>query len=222
LESNSMIPAILGRKIGMTQIFDDAGVRTPVTIVEAGPCVVLQIKQRDGGDGYNAVQLGFDDVRPHRSTLPEIGHARRAGTAPKRFVREIRLEAPPDGRVGDTVTVEAFQEGQVHYVDVRGTSKGKGFQGGMKRHGFGGQPGSHGTERKHRAPGSIGGHASNLGMGKIKKGKRMAGRMGAGRVTARCQRLVSVDPEHNVLLIKGSVPGPSGGYVIVRKSKTKQ
>jgi large subunit ribosomal protein L3 len=166
--------------------------------------------------------LGFDDVKPHRSTLPEIGHARQATTAPKRFVREIRLDAPADGQVGDTVTVEVFQEAKVQYVDVRGISKGKGFQGGMKRHRFGGQPASHGTERKHRSPGSIGGHASNLGMGTIKTGKRLAGRMGGGRVTARCQRLVSVDPEHNVLLIKGGIPGPNGGYVIVRRSKTRQ
>jgi len=216
-----MIPAILGRKIGMTQVFDEDGARTPVTIVEAGPCVVLQVKRADGPDGYHAVQLGFDDVKPHRSTLPEIGHARKAGTAPKRFVREIRLDEPTDRKVGDTVTVEVFSEANVQYVDVRGVSKGKGFQGPMKRHGFGGQPASHGTERKHRSPGSIGGHASDLGKGRIKKGKRMAGRTGGERVTVRCQRLISVDPEHNMLLIKGSIPGPNGGYVIVRKSKTK-
>ena len=213
-----MIPAILGRKVGMTQVFDASGERIPVTLVEAGPCQVLQVKSADGPDGYHAVQLGFDDVKPHRATLAEIGHARRARTAPKRFVREIRLSEPTDKKIGDTITVEIFKEQGVRFVDVVGTSKGKGFQGAMKRWGFGGQPASHGTERKHRSPGSLSGHASNRGMGPIKKGKRMAGHMGDRRVTARCQALVDVDSEHNLLLIRGSVPGPNGGYVVVRRA----
>lgn len=217
-----MVPAILGKKIGMTQVFDPAGGRIPVTIVVAGPCVVLQVKRADESDGYNGVQLGFDDVKPHRSTLPEIGHARKAGTAPKRYIREIRLSEPSEEQVGDTVTVELFQEGDVKYVDVTGVSKGKGFQGGMRRWGFGGMPASHGTERKHRAPGSIGGRASNTGTGPgPKKGKQMAGRMGGVRQTIRNQPLVAVDTEHNLLLIRGAVPGPNGGYVVVRKSKTR-
>lgn len=217
-----MVPAILGKKIGMTQVFDPAGGRIPVTIVVAGPCVVLQVKRADESDGYNGVQLGFDDVKPHRSTLPEIGHARKAGTAPKRDIREIRLSEPSEEQVGDTVTVELFQEGNVKYVDVTGVSKGKGFQGGMRRWGFGGMPASHGTERKHRAPGSIGGRASNTGTGPgPKKGKQMAGRMGGVRQTIRNQPLVAVDTEHNLLLIRGAVPGPNGGYVVVRKSKTR-
>lgn len=217
-----MVPAILGKKIGMTQVFDPAGGRIPVTIVVAGPCVVLQVKQADGSDGYNGVQLGFDDVKPHRSTLPEIGHARKAGTAPKRYIREIRLSEPSEEQVGDTVTVELFQEGDVKYVDVTSVSKGKGFQGGMRRWGFGGMPASHGTERKHRAMGSIGGRASNTGTGPgPKKGKKMAGRMGGVRQTIRNQPLVAVDAEHNLLLIRGAVPGPNGGYVVVRKSKTR-
>ncbi len=216
-----MIPAILGKKVGMTQIFDESGQRIPVTLIEAGPCVVLQVKSNETRDGYCAVQLGFEDVKPHRSTLPEIGHARNAKTAPKRFVREIRLPGPTDRNVGDTVTVDIFKENEVKFVDVVGVSKGKGFQGGMKRWGFGGQPASHGVERKHRSPGSINGHATDLGGGRIKKGKRMAGHTGNRRVTIQSQMLVDVDPEHNLLLVRGAVPGPKGGYVIVRKAKKK-
>lgn len=217
-----MIPALLARKVGMTQIFAPDGARTAVTLLEAGPCVVLQVKQAAGTDGYDAVQLGFVDVKPHRSTLPEIGHAKKAKTSPKRFVREIRLAAPTDRQVGDTLTVDLFQEGDVKYVDIVGTTKGRGTQGGMKRWGFGGQPASHGTERKHRSPGSIGGRGQNRGTsGAIKKGKRMGGHMGHVRRTARCQSLVGVDTENNLLLVAGSVPGPNGGYVVVRKSKTR-
>jgi large subunit ribosomal protein L3 len=221
LECREMIPAILGRKVGMTQIFDPSGARIPVTLVEAGPCVVMRVKTSDSKDDYDAVQLGFDDVKPHRATMAEIGLARKAKTAPKRFVREIRLPEATDKAVGEMVTVDIFSENDVKYVDVVAVSKGKGFQGVMKRWGFGGQPASHGTERKHRSPGSINGHATYLGGGRIKKGKRMAGQTGNKRVTARCQALVDVDSENNVLLIKGSVPGPNGGYVVVRKSKTR-
>lgn len=217
-----MIPAILGRKVGMTQVFDPSGRRMPVTIVEAGPCVVLQVKQVDGGDRYHAVQLGWGDVKPHRSTLPAIGHARRAGTAPKRFIREIRLAEPTDKRVGDTVTVELFKAAEVKYVDVIGTTKGKGFQGAMGRWGFGGQPASRGTERKHRSPGSLSARASNRGRsGAMKKGVRMAGHEGAVRRTVRCQPLVSIDTDNNLLVIQGAIPGPAGGFVVVRKSKTR-
>lgn len=217
-----MIPAIIGRKIGMTQVFDPSGVRVPVTVVEAGPCVVLQVKRADGPDGYDSVQLGFADVKPHRSTLPEIGHARRAGTAPKACVREIRLSEPAEHNVGDTITVEIFQEADVKYVDVTGITKGKGTQGGMKRWGFGGQSASHGTERKHRSPGSISSRAQNRGTsGAMKKGRRMAGHMGYVRQTMRNQSLVAVDAESNMLLIRGSIPGPNGGFVMVRKSKTR-
>lgn len=217
-----MLPAILGKKVGMTQIFEASGQRLPVTLVEAGPCVVMQVKTVDGPDGYHAVQLGFGDVKPHRSTLPEIGHARKAQTAPKRFVREIRLAEAADKAVGDTVTVGVFEEAGVKFVDVIGITKGRGFAGGMKRHGFGGMPASHGTERKHRSPGSIAGRGQNRGTsGAIKKGKRMAGHMGSTRRTTPCQALVGVDAEHNLLLIRGAVPGPIGGFVIVRKAKTR-
>ncbi len=219
-----MIPAILGRKIGMTQIFNaETGARVPVTVVQAGPCTVLQAKTADGPDGYNGLQLGFEDVKPHRSTLPEIGHARKSNTAPKRFVREFRLEEASDKGVGDTITVDIFAENEVKWVDVVGTTKGKGFQGGMRRWGFGGQPASHGTERKHRSPGSIGGRAQNLGTSSaIKKGKKMAGHMGHNRCTIRSQELMKVDAENNMLLIRGAVPGPNGGFVIVRKAKTRE
>jgi large subunit ribosomal protein L3 len=217
-----MFPAILGKKVGMTQVFDATGTRVPVTLVQAGPCVVLQVKAADGADGYHAVQLGFDDVKPHRSTLAEIGHARKAQTAPKRFVREVRLTEAADKQVGDTVTVEVFQQAQVRFVDVTGVSKGKGFQGVMKRWGFGGQPGSHGTERKHRSPGTISGRSQNRGTsGAIKRGGHMAGHQGDARQTMRCQALVAVDAEHNLLLIRGAIPGAAGGYVIVRKAKTR-
>jgi large subunit ribosomal protein L3 len=217
-----MVPAILGKKVGMTQVFDAAGQRVPVTIVEAGPCVVLQVKSTDGPDGYHSVQLGFDDVKPHRSTLAEIGHARKAGTPPKRCVREIRLDQPSARQVGETVTVDVFQSGQVKYVDVIGITKGKGFQGVMGRWGMGGQCASHGTERKHRSPGSISGRAQNRGTsGAGKKGRHMAGHQGDVRRTVRNQPLVAVDAEHNMLLIGGSLPGPAGGYVMVRKSKTR-
>lgn len=217
-----MVPAILGKKVGMTQIFDQDGKCIPVTVIQAGPCTVLQVKTVDGADRYNAVQLGFGDVKPHRSTIPEIGHARAAKTSPKAFVREIRTAEPSDKSVGDTVTVEIFTDHDVKYVDVTGTTKGKGFQGGMRRHGFGGMPASHGCERKHRGPGSISSHSQNLGTsGAIKKGKRMAGHMGHVRCVARCQALIAVDAEANMLLVAGSVPGPKNGYVLIRKSKTR-
>lgn len=216
-----MIPAILGRKMGMTQVFDPTGKRVSVTIVQAGPCVVLQVKTSAGKDGYDAVQLGFDDVKPHRTTCAEIGHARKAQTAPKRFVREIRLTDATTRGVGELVKADIMDG--VKFVDVIGTSKGKGFQGAMVRWGFGGMPASHGTERKHRAPGSISAHATNRGnSGAIKKGKRMAGHTGHVQRTARCQALVGIDVENNLLLIEGGVPGPEGGYVVVRQSKTRK
>ena len=205
----------------MTKVFDQAGTAIPVTVVQAGPCTVMQVRTQER-DGYDAVQLGYADLKPHRSTLPMIGHAAQAKTAPKRFIREVRLEEPADQAVGDLVTVEIFEQARVEYVDVAGTTKGRGFQGGMKRHGFGGMPASHGTERKHRAPGSISSHGTDLGRGgNIKKGKKMAGHMGHARRTAKNQRLVGIDKEKDLLLIGGSVPGPNGGYVVVRQAKTK-
>ncbi|MBN1554190.1 MAG: 50S ribosomal protein L3 [Phycisphaerae bacterium] len=214
-----MLSALVGKKIGMTQVYDEQGVLHPVTVVQAGPCTILQVKTVET-DGYNAVQIGYEDVKAHRATKPMIGHAAKVGAKAKKFIREIRVEEPPDGvQAGASVDVDAFEG--VPYVDVIGTSKGKGFAGVMKRHNFGGQPASHGTERKHRSPGSIGGHATNLGTGpKPKKGKRMSGHMGHERVTTRNHKLIGIDKEHHLLLIQGAVPGPSGRYVMVRTSKT--
>lgn len=215
-----MISALLGKKVGMTQVFDPKGERVPVTIVQAGPCVVLQSKTTKTKDGYNAVQLGFEDVKPHRSTLAAIGHARASKTAPKRFIREVRLGTEPTVNVGDVLRVDLFNE--IKFVDVIGITKGKGFQGGMKRWGFGGQSSSHGTERKHRSPGSISSRGAERGRsGAIKKGKKMAGHMGDTQRTSRNLALVGVDTDNNVLLIKGSIPGSNDGYVIVRQSKTR-
>ena len=214
-----MIPALLGKKIGMTQVYDDAGVLHPVTVVQAGPCTVLQLKTGKT-DGYSAVQVGFGDVKAHRATKPLIGHAAKANAKPQRFVREFRMDEPADDvEVGTELTVELFDE--IQFVDVVGMSKGKGFAGGMKRHGLGGQQASHGVKRRHRSIGSINGHATNLGRGgKIKKGKRMAGHMGAVTVTSRKHKLVGVDKENNLLLIKGPIPGANGGFVTIQKSKT--
>jgi large subunit ribosomal protein L3 len=210
---------LLGKKVGMTQIYNDLGNLVPVTVIQAGPCQVMQVKTIET-DGYNAVQLGYDEIKPARRKHPQIGHAKKANTTPKRFIKEMRLDegAEQQYEVGNSVTVSVFAEEK--YVDVVGTSKGKGFAGVMKRHGFGGFPASHGTERKHRAPGSIASYSSDAGHGAgPKKGKRMAGHMGNCRVTMKNHRLVEVDEEKNLLIIKGSVPGPAGGYCIVRSAK---
>ena len=211
---------ILGKKVGMTQVYDEAGRMTPVTVIQAGPCPVLQVKSVEK-DGYKAFQLGFDDVKTSRVKKPAEGHAKKANTAAKRFIREWRLTAKDTAayNAGDMVAVSIFAE--TKYVDVIGVSKGKGFQGVMKRHNFGGFPFSHGTERKHRAPGSLSGHASDRGHGgNIKKGKRMAGHMGMDRVTTKNHKLVSIDTEKNLLVIKGPVPGATGSYVVVRSAKS--
>jgi len=210
---------MLGKKVGMTQVYDETGRLLPVTVIQAGPCAVMQVKVAQS-DGYNAVQLGYEDVKTSRRKKPQIGHANKAHTACKKFVKEMRLpqDAEPEYKVGDTITVSVFAENK--YVDVIGTSKGKGFAGVMKRHGFGGFPGSHGTERKHRASGSIASHGTDRGHGgNIKKGKRMAGHMGNRHFTTKNHTLVAIDEGKNLLVVKGSVPGPAGGYVIVRSAK---
>ncbi len=215
-----MTAALLGRKIGMTSVLGERGVVVPVTVVKAGPCVVLQVKSKET-DGYDAVQLGFEDVKPHRSTKPLIGHAAQAGTGPKRACRELRLVKPMEISRGDVLTVESFETDEVAYVDVTGTTKGKGFAGVMKRHNFGGKEASHGVERKHRSPGSIGGHA-NLGLGRgVKKGKRMAGHMGDVQCTVVSLKLVKVDVANDLLLIRGSIPGAMGSMVFIRRAKKK-
>ncbi len=215
-----MKAAILGTKVGMTRVFGEDGAAIPVTVVQAGPCAVLQVKTKTR-DGYEAVQLGYLDKKPSRCRRPEVGHARAAGTAPKRFVREVRLGEATDKSVGDVVTVEMFESQDVEFVDVIGTTIGKGYQGVMKRHNFSGMEASHGVERMHRHGGSIGGSA-DLGEGRgVKKGKRMSGHMGMRRRTARNLKLVGVDIDRNLLLLKGAVPGPKGGFVLVARAKTK-
>ncbi len=204
----------------MTRILGERGLVESVTVIKAGPCVVLQVKTHDV-DGYDAVQLGFEDCKPHRSTVPMIGHAAKAGVGPKRAIREIRLDAPAELQAGDVVTVEQFTEAEVGHVDVTGTTKGCGFAGVMKRHGFGGKEASHGVERKHRSGGSIGGHA-NTGTGRgIKKGKKMAGQMGHVRSTMSSLRLIKVDATNDLLLVRGSVPGPAGSLVMIRQAMKK-
>jgi len=210
---------LLGKKVGMTQVYNELGKLVPVSVIQAGPCVVMQVKSAET-DGYKAIQLGFDDVKDSRRKKPQIGHAEKANAEPKRFVKEMRLpdDVEQEYNAGDSVTVAVFSEDKT--VDVVGTSKGKGFAGVMKRHGFGGFPASHGTERKHRAPGSISSFASNAGHGAgPKRGKRMAGHMGNCRVTTKNHDLVAIDEEKNLLIVKGSVPGPAGGYCIIRSAQ---
>lgn len=210
---------LLGKKIGMTRIYNDDGRLVPATVIQAGPCVITQVKSAES-DGYSAIQMGFDDVKPARRKKPEIGHCDKAQTVPKHFVREMRL---PEGgeseyEVGSTLNVSVFRD--TERVDVVGISKGKGFAGGMKRHGFGGFPASHGTERKHRAPGSIASHGQNAGgSGGPKKGKRMAGHLGNVRVTSKNHSLLAVDEEKNLLVVQGGIPGAADGYCVIRSSK---
>ncbi len=202
----------------MTRVYDEKGAVVPVTVVEAGPCAVTQVKTAET-DGYNAVQLGFGDIKAKFSTFPLIGHCGKVGVGPKKHFAEIREKGTPDVTAGQTVNVEIFAD--VKFVDVIGTSKGKGTAGVMKRHHFGGQPASHGTERKHRSPGSIASRATWRGQcGKPKKGVRMAGHMGMDRVTTRNHPVVKVDSARNILLIKGALPGPNGGLLFIRKSIT--
>jgi large subunit ribosomal protein L3 len=203
----------------MTRYFMEGGRNVPVTVIEAGPCAVTQVKT-SARHKYVAVQLAFGDVKPRRSTMPVIGHDAKAGQPPRRWHREMRVES--DGaaeayQVGQQIDVSIFAA--VPYVDVTATSKGKGFQGVMKRHNFKGLCASHGTERKHRSAGAIASHATNRGRGpKPKSGKRMAGHMGAARVTTRNLDVIAVDPERHLLLVKGPVPGPRHGMLFIREA----
>ncbi|MFT3686043.1 MAG: 50S ribosomal protein L3 [Phycisphaerales bacterium] len=219
---------LLGTKLGMTRVYTPEGVSVPVTAIKLGPCIVTQIKTVEK-DGYSAVQIGFGEIKPRRSTQPVIMHDAKAGTTPKRYHREFRCTAEEAAKytVGQALTVKDF-DGTM-FVDVIGTSKGKGFQGVMKRHHFKGMFASHGTERKHRSPGSIGGLCSNRGFGGgLKKGKRMPGQMGNARITQRSLDIVRMLPEQDLLLVKGPVPGAASGMVMVRtavrlyKSKAKK
>ena len=212
--------AILGKKVGMTQIFDEHGDAIPVTVIEAGPCYVTQVRTVES-DGYSAVQLGFEETKLQRLTKGEKGHLERNDLPPLRYLREFRVREDELPEEGQKVLVDVFEVGD--FVDVVGRSKGRGFAGVMKRHGFGGFPASHGTERKHRAPGSISSFASNAGTGGgPKRGKRMAGHMGNRRITSKNHSLVAIDEEKNLLIVKGAVPGPAGGYCMITTAKRPQ
>ncbi len=201
---------LLGEKLGMTQVWDEANKLVPVTVVKAGPCVVTQVRTADA-DGYNAVQLAFGAIDPRKVTQPQAGHFAKAGVTPRRHLVEVRTTSAGDYTLGQEVTVELFEAGQT--VDVTGRSKGKGTAGVMKLHGFHGVGASHGAHRNHRKPGSIGACATP---GRVFKGTRMSGRMGFARVTTQNLTIHSVDAENGLLLVKGAVPGPKGSVVLVR------
>ena len=204
------IKGVLGEKLGMTQVFDDANRVVPVTVVKAGPCVVTQVRTVEK-DGYAAVQLAFGAIDPRKVNKPETGHFSRAGVTPRRHLVELRTESAGDYEVGQDVGADVFEAGAK--VDVIGRSKGKGTAGVVKRHGFKGLGASHGTQRKHRSPGSIGACATP---GRVFKGVRMAGRMGFERTTTQNLTVHAVDAKNGLLLVKGAVPGPVGGLVLVR------
>jgi len=201
---------ILGEKLGMTQVWDETNRVVPVTVVKAGPNVVTQVRTADS-DGYDAVQLGFGEIDPRKVNKPLAGHFAKAGVTPRRHLVELRTIDASEYTPGQEITAEVFEAGVK--VDVTGTSKGKGTAGVMKRHGFRGLSNSHGTQRKHRSPGSIGGCATP---GRVFKGLRMAGRMGNERVTTQNLTVHAVDADKGLLLIKGAIPGPNGGLVLVR------
>jgi large subunit ribosomal protein L3 len=208
--SDKQIKGILGTKLGMTQVFDDKNRVVPVTVVKAGPNVVTQVRTEEK-DGYTAVQLAFGAIDPRKVNKPRAGHFAKAGVTPRRHVAELRTADADTYEVGQEITAEVFPAGSV--VDVVGTSKGKGYAGVMKRHGFKGLGAGHGVQRKHRSPGSIGGCATP---GRVFKGVRMAGRMGHARVTTQNLTVHQVEAESGLLLIKGAIPGPKGGLVFVK------
>ena len=205
--------AILGTKLGMTQVFDDQARAIPVTVIKAGPCRVVQIKTEET-DGYNSIQISFRDAKPGKVNKPEAGHYAKAGVAPARHLVELRVDDPSAYTVGQEIRiVDVFQAGTK--ADVSGVSKGKGFAGVMERHNFSGQGASHGNHKKHRAPGSIGACATPA---RVFKGTRMAGRLGGERVTTLNIEVVGVDGERDLLLLGGAVPGPKGSVVLVREA----
>ncbi len=202
---------LIGKKIGMTSIFDENGKNLPCTIIQAGPCVVTQVRTEEV-DGYNALQIGFDDKAEKRASKAELGHAKKAGTSPKKKVIEFQ-GFDEEFKLGDTVGVDIFEEGE--FVDVAGTSKGKGFQGVVKRHGFAGVgQATHGQHNRLRAPGSIG---AGSDPSRVFKGMRMAGRMGGERVTVQNLRVLKIVPEKNLIVVKGCVPGHKNAYVTIQK-----
>ncbi len=207
-----MVKGLIGKKIGMTQIFDESGLAVPVTVIEAGPCYVTQVRMPER-DGYSAVQMGFSEVKPKRLTGGQLGHLKRNNLPPLKFLREFRVK-DPEVKEGDQVTVAVFVVGEK--VDVVGTSKGKGFQGGVKRYHFAGGPRTHGASDRERAPGSRG---SGTTPGRVYKGSRGAGHMGSDRVTAQSLKVVLVDAERNLIGVRGSVPGARGSLVMVKEAR---
>jgi large subunit ribosomal protein L3 len=206
------VKGILGTKLGMTQVWDENNRVVPVTVVQAGPCVVTSIRTEDK-DGYSAVQMAFGAIDPRKVNKPKTGHFAKAGVTPRRHLVELRTDDAVEYTLGQEISAETFEVGE--RVDVVGTTKGKGFAGVMKRHGFHGLRASHGVQRKHRSPGSIGGCATP---GRVFKGMRMAGRMGTDRQTTQNLVVQGVDSERGLLLIKGAIPGPKGGLVLVRSA----
>jgi len=207
-----MLKGLIGKKIGMTQIFDENGAAIPVTLIEAGPCYVTQVRLPEK-EGYAAVQLGFGEISPKRLTGGELGHLKSKTLPPLRFLREFRIK-DADYKIGDKITVDIFGIGE--RVDVIGTSKGKGFAGVVKRHHFRGQPKTHGASDRVRAPGSS---SSTTTPGRVYKGTRRAGHMGNERVTAQGLKVVFVDPERNLVGVHGAVPGPKGGLVMIQDAR---
>ncbi|MDK6566548.1 50S ribosomal protein L3 [Corynebacterium pyruviciproducens] len=208
--SEKEIKGILGTKLGMTQVFDEDNRVVPVTVVEAGPCVVTQIRTVET-DGYNAIQIAYGEIDPRKAKKPQVGHAKKAGVTPRRHVAEIRMDDVSGYELGQDVTVDIFEG--VNLVDVTGTTKGKGYAGAMKRHGFAGQGAAHGNQAAHRRVGGIGACATP---GRVFKGTRMAGRMGQDRVTTQNLKVQRIDAEANLILIKGAIPGNRGGLVTVK------
>ncbi|CAB0997926.1 50S ribosomal protein L3 [Corynebacterium diphtheriae] len=208
--SETEIKGILGTKLGMTQIFDEDNRVIPVTVVEAGPCVVTQIRTVET-DGYNAIQIAYGEIDPRKANKPAAGHFKKAGVTPRRHVAEIRMDDVSGYELGQDVTVEIFEG--INFVDVTGTTKGKGYAGAMKRHGFAGQGAAHGNQAAHRRVGGIGACATP---GRVFKGTRMAGRMGSDRVTTQNLKVKKIDADANLILIKGAIPGVRGGIVTVK------
>lgn len=211
-----MIEALLGRKVGMTAVYDEKGDLIPVTVVELGPCTVVQVKTVEK-DGYNSLQLGFADRKEKTTKKPMVGHFKKAGSTPKYFVHEVGWDGQGEVKAGAVLKADLFAKGEK--VDVVGTTKGRGFQGVVRRHGFGGGPITHGQSDRQRAPGSIGQSAFPS---RVLKGTRMGGRMGGKRNTSLHLRVVQVDVEKNAILLEGPVPGPNSGYVMVRKQGAKK
>ena len=210
------VKGILGEKLGMTQVWDETNKVVPVTVIKAGPNVVTKVRTKEA-DGYSAVQLAFGEIDPRKVNKPEKGHFAKAGVTPRRHVVEVRTLDANNYTLGQEINADFFAAGEV--VDVTGTSKGKGFAGVMKRHGFHGLRASHGVERKHRSPGSVG---ANSTPGRVFKGLKMAGRMGSDRVTTVNMTIAQIDPENNLILVKGAVPGAIGSLVLIRSAAKTQ